>query len=88
MLIPSDPDPLELNRLLDTLTALVDLRADGASIHRARTLVVHVQADVVRTLRSPTPHREWRQRRPRVVKTVDELNQLLHQRTVLPPFED
>ena len=86
MLVPKSPDPVELNRLLDTMSAMVELRADDDNIDHARVLLLRAQAEIMHALRSDATHREWRARRGGVIDTVVELDLLLHgRRSTRPP---
>jgi len=75
--VPREPEPDELQRLLDTLEARIQLRAYDDNVQQAYSLLGQVDEEIDGLLRSPTLHRDWRARRPTLLQLVAELDRVL-----------
>ncbi|MGH2363263.1 MAG: hypothetical protein ACRDGF_02755 [Chloroflexota bacterium] len=77
MNVPREPEPDELQRLLDTLEARIQLRAYDDNVQQAYGLLSQVEDEIDGLLRSPTLHRDWRASRPTLLRLVDDLDRVL-----------
>ena len=77
MKLPAEPDPEELVRLLDTLEAKIQLRAYEDNVESAYGVLNRLQTEIDAILRSQTLHRDWRERRPKLLRMVAELDNVL-----------
>ncbi len=77
--VPVGPDPVELERLIARLYALIELRADYPQQQPANDIVALMDAEIAAALTSPTKHRDWKETRPKVLQLLTELGMVLYQ---------
>lgn len=77
--VPLGPDPIELERLMVRLQALVELRGEVRDMDRTNEILATMDAEISVALTSPTKHRDWQTARPRLLQLLTELGEVLYQ---------